>query len=254
MSDYVKSTNFYIKDTLLSGNPDKIVKGSEIDTEFNNIATAVASKANYASPALTGIPTAPTASTGNSTSQIATTAFVAAEIIANEGNIAVTGGTMDNVDITHGTVKTLDEPIAVNSGGTGKATLSLNNVLLGNGTAAVQEVAPGTVGNALVSDGTTWKSQAISAGVGEGQTWQSVTRSAGTTYTNSTGRAIMVAISIYMPDNSSYVFSVSGVTVLSGSFTSGYNSEATISIIVPSSATYLLTLSASSVANWAELR
>jgi hypothetical protein len=44
MSDYVKSTNFATKDNLSSGNPAKIVKGTEIDTEFNNIATAIATK------------------------------------------------------------------------------------------------------------------------------------------------------------------------------------------------------------------
>jgi hypothetical protein len=81
MTDYVKATNFYVKDSLLVGNPDKIVKGSEIDTEFNNIATAVASKANYASPNLTGIPTAPTAPQGTNSSQLATTAFVFANSV-----------------------------------------------------------------------------------------------------------------------------------------------------------------------------
>jgi hypothetical protein len=44
MTDYVKSTNFASKDSLPTGNPSKIVKGTEIDTEFNNIATAVATK------------------------------------------------------------------------------------------------------------------------------------------------------------------------------------------------------------------
>jgi len=44
MSDYVKSTNFATKDNLVSGNPLKIVKGTEIDTEFNNIATAISTK------------------------------------------------------------------------------------------------------------------------------------------------------------------------------------------------------------------
>jgi len=44
MSDYVKSTNFATKDNLTSGNPLKIVKGTEIDTEFNNIATAISTK------------------------------------------------------------------------------------------------------------------------------------------------------------------------------------------------------------------
>ena len=77
MSDYTKSTNFASKDNLSSGNPLKIVKGAEIDTEFNNIATAIATKADLASPALTGTPTAPTASAGTVSTQIATTAFAA---------------------------------------------------------------------------------------------------------------------------------------------------------------------------------
>ena len=160
MVDYVKATNFFVKDSLLVGNPDKIVKGSEIDTEFNNIATAVSSKANYASPNLTGLPTAPTAAAGTNTSQLATTAFVKSAVDANSANVNITGGTIDDVDITGGTIVDLDTPLAVNSGGTGKNTLALNNVLLGNGTAAVKEVAPGAAGNLLISDGTTWTSGA----------------------------------------------------------------------------------------------
>ena len=53
--------------------------------------------------------------------------------------------------------------IPVTSGGTGAATLTSNAVLLGNGTGAVQSVAPGTTGNVLVSNGTTWVSQAAGA-------------------------------------------------------------------------------------------
>jgi hypothetical protein len=197
MTDYVKATNFFVKDSLLVGNPDKIVKGSEIDTEFNNIATAVSSKANYASPNLTGLPTAPTAAAGTNTSQLATTAFVKTALDVASANIAITGGTIDDVDITGGTIVDLDAPLAVNSGGTGKNTLALNNVLLGNGTAAVKEVAPGTSGNVLKSDGTTWVSGIVNAGIGDGQTWTNVvgSRSYGTTYTNSTGRSIYITVS-----------------------------------------------------------
>lgn len=82
MSDYTKSTNFASKDSLASGNPLKIVKGTEIDTEFNNIATAIATKADLASPALTGTPTAPTASFSTNTTQLATTAFVQSALAA----------------------------------------------------------------------------------------------------------------------------------------------------------------------------
>ena len=88
MSNYTKSTNFATKDALISGNPLKIVKGTEIDTEFNNIATAVATKADLASPTFTGTPTLPTGtigttqSLGNSTTALATTAFVQAALSA----------------------------------------------------------------------------------------------------------------------------------------------------------------------------
>lgn len=76
MSNYVQSTNFATKDNLSSGDPLKIVKGTEINTEFANIAIAVATKADLASPTFTGTPAAPTASVSTDTTQIATTAFV----------------------------------------------------------------------------------------------------------------------------------------------------------------------------------
>lgn len=60
MSNYTKTTNFATKDNLPSGNAAKIIKGGEIDSEFNNIATAVATKADTASPTFTGTVTAPT--------------------------------------------------------------------------------------------------------------------------------------------------------------------------------------------------
>jgi len=60
MSNYSKTTNFAVKDTLASGNPAKIIKGSEINAEFDNIQTAVATKADTASPTFTGTVTAPT--------------------------------------------------------------------------------------------------------------------------------------------------------------------------------------------------
>jgi hypothetical protein len=86
MSDYTKSTNFATKDNLSSGNALKIVKGTEIDTEFNNIATAIATKADLTSPTFTGSPSLPTGTTavtqsaGNNTTLLATTAFVQAAI------------------------------------------------------------------------------------------------------------------------------------------------------------------------------
>jgi hypothetical protein len=54
MSNYTKTTNFASKDNLSPGNPLKIVKGAEIDTEFNNIQTAVGTKTDNASANITG--------------------------------------------------------------------------------------------------------------------------------------------------------------------------------------------------------
>ena len=82
MSNYTKATNFATKDTLPTGDSNKIVKGTEIDNEFNALSGAISSKADIASPTFTGTPAAPTATAGSNTTQIATTAFVTAALAA----------------------------------------------------------------------------------------------------------------------------------------------------------------------------
>jgi hypothetical protein len=59
MSNYIKTTDFAAKDLLPSGDSGKIIRGSEFDVEFNNIVTAIASKANTDSPTFTGTVTMP---------------------------------------------------------------------------------------------------------------------------------------------------------------------------------------------------
>ena len=59
MSNYTVTTDFAAKDSLPSGDSGKIIRGSEFTTEFNNISTAIASKANTASPTFTGTVTIP---------------------------------------------------------------------------------------------------------------------------------------------------------------------------------------------------
>lgn len=68
---------------------------------------------------------------------------------------------MNNI-VYGGSVSNLVTAISAADGGTGRSTLTLNNVLLGNGTSAVQLIAPGTSGNVLASNGTTWASSANS--------------------------------------------------------------------------------------------
>jgi hypothetical protein len=105
MANYNKATNFASKDGLPSGNPSKIVKGTEIDTEFTAISSAISSKSDINSPAFTGTPTTPTAIPESNSTQIASTAFVKTAIASSGGSlgtmatqnanaVAITGGTI----------------------------------------------------------------------------------------------------------------------------------------------------------------
>lgn len=101
----------------------------------------------------------------------------------NLGWVTPNAGTVTSVDVSGGTTGlttsggpvtssgtvTLAGTLNVANGGTGAATLTANNVILGNGTSAVQFVAPGTNGNVLTSNGTTWTSAAAGASL-SGQT------------------------------------------------------------------------------------
>jgi hypothetical protein len=54
MSNYTPTTNFAAKDSLLSGDPAKTIRGSEFSTEFNDLASSIASKANASNPIFSG--------------------------------------------------------------------------------------------------------------------------------------------------------------------------------------------------------
>ena len=78
MADYSKTTNFASKDSLTSGNPLKIIKGTEIDDEFEALETAIATKADGLNAVLTGTATvnAATITTGTVTTLTSTTANI----------------------------------------------------------------------------------------------------------------------------------------------------------------------------------
>ena len=59
MSNYTKTTDFAAKDSLPSGDSGKIIKGTEFETEFDDIAKAIATKSDLASPTFTGTVTIP---------------------------------------------------------------------------------------------------------------------------------------------------------------------------------------------------
>ena len=75
------------------------------------------------------------------------------------GKTAVIAGTLTLNGTVNGSAA-----VGVANGGTGATTLTANNVLLGNGTSAPLFVAPGTNGNVLTSNGTTWTSTTPASG------------------------------------------------------------------------------------------
>jgi len=128
VSNYTKSTNFATKDNLSSGDPLKIVKGTEIDTEFNNIATAVATKTDNASAAITGGTIAgitdlavADGGTGASTASDARTNLSAAKSGANSDITSLSG---------------LTTALSVAQGGTGATSITSGALIKGAGTGA----------------------------------------------------------------------------------------------------------------------
>jgi hypothetical protein len=115
-TDIVVATNYMAALTL--GTPLAVAQGG---TGSTTASTGTGGVVLAVSPTFTGTPLAPTASPGTNTTQIATTAFVA----ASTGTL----GTMstqnaNNVAITGGTITGLSSPLPVASGGTGSTTAS----------------------------------------------------------------------------------------------------------------------------------
>ena len=99
--------------------------------------------------------------------------------------------------------------LAVANGGTGATTLTANNVILGNGTSAVNFVAPGSNGNVLTSNGTTWTSAPGSSG-----TVTSVALSGGTTGLTVSGSPITTSGTITLAGTLAVANGGTGITSL----------------------------------------
>ena len=182
MSDYSKTTNFASKDNLSSGNPLKIVKGTEIDTEFNNIATAIATKQDYdADLAAFALKTAPTGDVVGTTDTQGLTnktltnptvtnyveSVVAIGTVSSSHTLSLTSGTVQTATLTASTACTFTMPTAT----AGKSFILLlkQAASTGGGTATFTSVKWSSAGTptvtatagkmdifSFVSDGTNW--------------------------------------------------------------------------------------------------
>lgn len=163
MSSYVKATNFATKDSLPTGDSNKIVKGTEIDNEFNSIAGAISSKADLASPSLTGTPSAPTAPFGTNTTQLATTAFVTAALQAvyPVGSIYINAASTSNPSTLMGFGTWVEF-------GAGRVMVGLN---ASDALFDTLEETGGSKDAVLVSHNHTFSGSGTTSGVGDHQHW-----------------------------------------------------------------------------------
>ena len=103
MANYTKTTDFAAKDTLPGGDTNKVVRGSEFETEFDAISTAIATKADTASPTFTGTVTIPTADINagaiDGTTIGANSAAAGTFTDLNATTVDLDGGTLDGATI-----------------------------------------------------------------------------------------------------------------------------------------------------------
>lgn len=132
MSNYTKTTNFGAKDTLPSGDSQKILRGSEFDTEFNNIATSVATKLELDGSSNLAVPGT----------------FSATKIIPTGGTSAGNGLYLPSANTLALSTNGVERVRVDSSGNVTLASGTANGVAYLNGSKVI------TAGNSLVFNGT----------------------------------------------------------------------------------------------------
>ena len=182
MSNYTKTTDFAAKDTLPGGDTNKVVRGSEFETEFDAISTAIATKSDTAGPTFTGTVTIPTvdinagaidgttigassAAAGTFTNLVATSADINGGTVdgATIGGSSAGAGTFTNltasgtVNFNGATVSNLGTITTANlDGGTA------DNIVIGGATAAAGTFTTLAASSATVGGATVLTSVAFS--------------------------------------------------------------------------------------------
>ena len=196
MSNYTKTTDFAAKDTLPGGDTNKVVRGSEFETEFDAISTAIATKSDTAGPTFTGTVTIPTvdinagAIDGTTIGASSAAAGTFTNLVATSADI--NGGTVDGATIGGssagaGTFTNLTASGSVNFNGATVSNLGTittanldggteDNIVIGGSTAAAGTfttlaATSATVGGAAVLTSVAFSNLEASAVTTSGETF-----------------------------------------------------------------------------------
>jgi hypothetical protein len=150
---YTITTNFGSKDSLPTGDSNKIIKGSEFTTEFNAIKSAFVLAAPVANPTFTGTVTIPTAAvtTGNiTTANVTTFTLGGTTITATGAELNYMDGVTSNVQTQLDAKAPLASPTFTGTVDVSGATLTLaDNQISGD------KVEGGTIAATTITDLTT---------------------------------------------------------------------------------------------------
>ena len=150
---YTITTNFGSKDSLPTGDSNKIIKGSEFTTEFNAIKSAFVLAAPVANPTFTGTVTIPTAAvtTGNiTTANVTTFTLGGTTITATGAELNYMDGVTSNVQTQLDAKAPLASPTFTGTVDVSGATLTLADDQISG-----DKVEGGTIAATTITDLTT---------------------------------------------------------------------------------------------------
>ena len=154
MANYTKSTDFAAKDTLPGGDSNKVVRGTEFETEFDAISTAIATKSDIAGPTFTGTVTIPTVDI-NAGAIDGTVIGASSAAAGTFTNLVVTTADINGGTIDGATIGGSSAGAGTFTNLTASGTVNFNGATISNlGTITTANLDGGTADNVVIGGST----------------------------------------------------------------------------------------------------
>tara|TARA_B100000902_G_scaffold399133_1_gene468582 strand:- start:1404 stop:4163 length:2760 start_codon:yes stop_codon:yes gene_type:complete len=154
MANYTKTTDFAAKDTLPGGDTNKVVRGSEFETEFDAISTAIATKSDTAGPTFTGTVTIPTVDI-NAGAIDGTVIGASSAAAGTFTNLVVTSADINGGTVDGATIGGSSAGAGTFTNLTASGTVNFNGATISNlGTITTANLDGGTADNIVIGGST----------------------------------------------------------------------------------------------------